>query len=168
MASGYFDSYKRKKKVRQPGFWAMVGRGWRKFKAFLGSELWYCPHGWDRFCPKCRRWRVRQMAQKAGLQEIVKARKGKSVQPIFDDIYEEMEAEDLEVLREMRDMASLPESSEDVEPSEPQSRPETERRTEACPGCKDPDKIVGECCILCGHVTGQDIPYDVPEAKEHP
>ena len=155
---------RRKKKVRRPGFWAMVGRGWRKFKAFLGSELWYCPHGWDRFCPKCRRWRVRQMAQKAGLQEIVKARKGKSVQPIFDDIYEEMEAEDLDVLGEMEDMlgVSLPESSEDVEPSEPQPRPETEEEMETCKICGNV-KRVADLCPSCGHVTGEDVPYDVPE-----
>ena len=62
---------------------------------------------------------------------------------------------------------SLPESSEDVEPSEPQPRPETEEEMETCKICGNV-KRVADLCPSCGHVEGEEVPYDVPEAVEDP
>lgn len=162
---------RRKKKVRQPGFWAMVGRGWRKFKAFLGAEFWYCPHGQGRFCPECRLWTARQVFDKAGLHWIVEARKGESVQPFMDALKAAMRTEDVELFKVLEgdvletEAEDVSLSREDTARSEPQPRPETEEETETCPACESV-KIAGGVCPMCGHVTGDEVPYDVPEAVE--
>ena len=165
---------RRKKKVRQPGFWAMVGRGWRKFKAFLGAEFYYCPHDWGRFCPKCRLWAARQVFNKAGLQWVVEARKGQSVQPFMDALKAAMRTEDVELFKvlegdvletEVEGVNAEGESTLESSKVPPQPRLETEKETETCPACESV-KIVGGVCPMCGHVTGETIPYDVPEAVE--
>lgn len=166
---------RRKKKVRQPGFWAMVGRGWRKFKAFLGAEFYYCPHDWGRFCPKCRLWAARQVFNKAGLQWVVEARKGQSVQPFMDALKAAMRTEDVELFKVLEgDMVETEAEGRDfargdpakvAHAQEPQPRPQTEEETETCPACESV-KIVGGVCPMCGHVTGDEVPYDVPEAVE--
>lgn len=166
---------RRKKKVRRPGFWAMAGRGWRKFKAFLGAEFYYCPHDWGRFCPKCRLWAARQVFNKAGLQWVVEARKGQSVQPFIDALKAAMRTEDVElfkvlegdVLETEAESVSLPRAPEDTAQSGPQPRLETEEEMETCKICGN-EKRIANLCPSCGHVTGQDVPYDVPEAAEDP
>lgn len=164
-----------KKKVRQPGFWAMVGRGWRLFKAFLGAEFWYCPHGQGRFCFDCRLWTLRQGYRKAGLHKIVKAGRGKSIEPAVRFIGDLMEEEELVILEEAEkgmleteaEGVSLPGTSEDTAQSEPQPRPETEEEEEVCPACSNV-KVVGGLCPMCGHQTGDEVPYEEPEAVEDP
>lgn len=166
---------RRKKKVSQPGFWAMVVRGWRKFKAFLGAEFYYCPHDWGRFCPKCRLWAARQIFNRAGLQWVVEARKGQSVQPFIDALKAAMRTEDVEVFKALEgdvveteaEGVSLPRAPEDTAQSEPQPRPQTEEEEEVCPACSNV-KIVGGLCPMCGHQTGDEVPYDMPEAAEDP
>jgi hypothetical protein len=153
-----------KKRVRKPG---MVRRGLEKFVAFLSAQLYFCPHGWGRFCPKCRLWTARQVFKKAGLQWIVKARNGQSVQPFMDGLERAMRIEDVELFKKLEDdvletEAEETEGEESPEFIAPEPRPETAKGT--CPSCDAPTQ--GGVCQACGHYEGEEVPYEPPRKSE--
>jgi hypothetical protein len=134
----------------------MLARAWQLFVAFLGAKFYFCPHDWGRFCPKCRRYHFRMALGKAGLQEIVKARKGKSVQPVLDKILPRPAEQQLEDAMEEEDLELFKELEDAIEP-EPEG--------EVCPACGE-GETRGGVCELCGHYEGEEVPYEPPRKDE--